>query len=238
MSQPRDPKDQTPEGLDKWPAEFLAALGSWPDIIERPRQEPISKLRVVFPDIPKEEPLKNALALTLLSLVLGGAATGQPPTPPPSPPPPPAPPKSMLAPPPIAEEQPITFDQAAALAQLRTQIAGREKEPAETVFKNIRRFKGVPAGRVLAIMEFGYARSLGVTCVHCHTPADWSSDAKPQKAITRRMADLAAEVSKTITGFPEREGEPAMVNCTTCHRGQVKPALDLGPVPPTPQPGP
>ncbi len=179
--------------------------------------------------------MKNPIGLALLSLLLGGAAAGQPPAPPSAPP---SGTKGMLAPAPIAEEQPIVFDQAAALAQLRTQIAGHEKEPAETVFKNIKLLRGVPAGSVLKIMEFGYARSLGVSCVHCHTPADWSSDAKPQKPITRQMAVLAGEVSKTIAGYPERKGEPATVNCTTCHRGQVKPALSLDPPPPARQPGP
>lgn len=184
--------------------------------------------------------MKNALALTLLSLVLGGAAAGQPPTPPPTPRTPPKGPIGILAPPPVAQEQKVPFDQAAALAQLRTQIAGHEKEPAETVFKDIKLLRGIPAENVLRIMEFGYSRSLGVSCVKCHTPADWSSDAKPEKEITRKMAALAADVSKTITAYPERKGEKeaAVVNCTTCHRGHVKPATSLDPVPPAPQPGP
>ncbi|HXU32096.1 MAG TPA: photosynthetic reaction center cytochrome c subunit family protein [Thermoanaerobaculia bacterium] len=184
--------------------------------------------------------MKNALALTLFSLVLGGAAAGQPPTPPSTPPATPPTPKGILAPPPVPEPQKIPFDQAAALAQLRIQIAGHEKEPAETVFKNIKLLRGVPAENVLRIMEFGYARSLGTTCVKCHTPADWSSDAKPNKVITRRMAALAADVSKTITEYPERkdEKEAAVVNCTTCHRGRSHPATSLDPEPPrTPQPG-
>jgi hypothetical protein len=47
---------------------------------------------------------------------------------------------------------PAVFDQAAALAKLREQIKGKEREPAETVFKNIQlpMFKGSPAARVLA----------------------------------------------------------------------------------------
>lgn len=179
--------------------------------------------------------MKKPLGVAILSLILGGAAASEPPAPPPAPP---AAPKGMLAPPPVPEEQPIAFDQTAAVADLKRRIAGREKEPAEAVFKNIRRLKGVPAGKVLAIMEFGYARSLGVSCIHCHTPADWSSDAKPEKEIARRMSDLSAEVSKTIAAYPERKGEAATVNCTTCHRGQVKPALDLAPPPPPRPPGP
>ena len=179
--------------------------------------------------------MKNPIGLAFLSLVLGGAAASEPPPPPATPPPAP---KGMLAPPPVPEEQPIAFDQAAALADLRARIAGREKEPAEAVFRNIQLLRGVPAGNLLKIMEFGYARSLGVACVHCHTPADWSSDAKPQKAITRKMAALAVDVSKTIAAYPERQGEPATVNCATCHRGQVKPALSLDPAPPAHQPAP
>src|SRR5690349_9077029 len=62
------------------------------------------------------------------------------------------------------------FDQAAALAKLREQIKGHEQEPAEKVFKNIQMaaIKQRPAASILTMMELGYARSLGVTCTHCH----------------------------------------------------------------------
>ena len=41
------------------------------------------------------------------------------------------------------------------------------------------------------------------------------------------MGKINQELIPTVKGL--REGEPkVMVNCTTCHRGQVKPALDLG----------
>ncbi len=182
--------------------------------------------------------MRNAFGLTILSLILGGAAAGQPPSQPPAPPTPPKAPVGIPAPPPIEDHQQIAFDQAAALADLRTRIAGHEKEPAETVFKNIKLLRGVPAENVLRIMEFGYSRSLGVTCMKCHTPADWASDAKPNKEITRRMAALAADVSKTITAYPERKDEePAVVNCTTCHRGHSHPATSLDPPAPAKQPG-
>jgi len=55
-TRPADLRDQTSENLDTWPTEFLAALGSWPEDIERPQQLPISELRVIFPDTPKERP--------------------------------------------------------------------------------------------------------------------------------------------------------------------------------------
>lgn len=122
---------------------------------------------------------------------------------------------------------PEDFNQAAALAKLREQIKGKEKEPAEKVFKNIQSLKGVPAGRILAIMEFGYARSLGVNCTYCHTPDKWEAEDKTKKQITRDMAAMAAKINGELLKGIKNVSEKATVNCTTCHRGQIVPALDL-----------
>ena len=127
------------------------------------------------------------------------------------------------------------FNQTQALAKLREAIKGKEKEPAETVFKNIQTLKGVPAGRLLAIMEFGYARSLGVNCTHCHTPENWSSEDKNKKQITRDMALMQANINNQMLKNIKNIGEKAVINCTTCHRGQVIPATNLPP-PPNPMP--
>ena len=121
------------------------------------------------------------------------------------------------------------FNQAEALAKLREQIKGKEKEPAETVFKNIQTLKGFPAGRLLAIMELGYSRSLGVNCTHCHTPENWSSEDKNKKQITRDMAAMAANINNQMLKNIKNIGEKAVINCTTCHRGQVIPATNLPP---------
>ena len=56
------------------------------------------------------------------------------------------------------------------VAELAKQIAGKEDQPAETVFKNIKILTGVPAGNLLKIMQIGYSRALGVSCSHCHVP--------------------------------------------------------------------
>ena len=127
------------------------------------------------------------------------------------------------------------FNQTEALAKLRESIKGREKEPAETVFKNIQTLKGRPAAQVLAIMEFGYARSLGVNCTHCHTPENWSSEEKNKKQITRDMALMSANINNQMLKNIKNIGEKAVINCTTCHRGQVIPATSLPP-PPSPMP--
>lgn len=120
------------------------------------------------------------------------------------------------------------FNQAAAIAALKEQIKGKEKEPAENVFKNIRSLKGVPAGRLLAIMEMGYARSLGVNCTHCHTPGKWEAEDKATKQIARDMSAMVKTINtELLKNIKNLKSETPTVNCTTCHRGQIKPALNL-----------
>jgi len=120
------------------------------------------------------------------------------------------------------------FNQADAIAKLKEQIKGKEQEPAEKVFKNIQSMKGFPAGRLLAVMEFGYARSLGVNCTHCHTPEKWEAEDKPTKQVAREMSTMVKTINNDLLKNIKNLGSatPA-VNCTTCHRGQVKPALNL-----------
>jgi hypothetical protein len=120
------------------------------------------------------------------------------------------------------------FDQTQALAKLRESIAGKENEPAEKVFKNIQLLKGIPAGRLLRVMELGYSRSLGVTCTHCHVPAEWEKEDKPTKQIARDMAAMVSAINNQhLKQIKNLKSETPMVNCTTCHRGQIKPALNL-----------
>ena len=133
-----------------------------------------------------------------------------------------------------AGQAPAQFDQAKALAALREKIAGQETRPAGEVFKNVQLMKNMPAGRLLRVMEMGYARSLGVDCTHCHVAGEWEKDEKPTKQVAREMILMVRAINeehlKKIKGLGS---ETPAVNCTTCHRGQTKPALDL-PGAPTP----
>ena len=107
-------------------------------------------------------------------------------------------------------------------------IAGRENDSAAVVFENVQILKGVPAGRLVAIMNLGYGRSLGVTCSHCHVVDKWGSDDKPQKQIARDMIKMAATINtQLLANIKNLKGPQPIVNCTTCHRGSVKPALNL-----------
>lgn len=119
-------------------------------------------------------------------------------------------------------------DRAKYVAIVLDQIKGKENLPADSVFKNIRMFKGIPAKRLLAIMNMGYSNSLGISCGHCHNTDDFASEEKKQKEIARQMAAMNKEINnnllKNIAGL---QSDPAIINCTSCHRGQLKPALDL-----------
>lgn len=114
------------------------------------------------------------------------------------------------------------------VAEVSKQIAGREDKPSEAVFKNIKILNGIPAGHLLGIMQIGFSRSLGVSCTHCHIPDQWEKDAKPAKQITRDMWAMSRAINndllRNIAGIRERN---PIVNCTTCHRGQLKPALNM-----------
>jgi hypothetical protein len=123
---------------------------------------------------------------------------------------------------------PAVFDQAAAIAKLKEQIKGRENELAPAVFKNIQTMKNTPAGRLLAVMEMGFARSLGVNCTHCHVPDKWEAEDKTQKQTARDMSNMVTTINKEmLRNIKHLKSETPIVNCTTCHRGEVKPALNL-----------
>jgi hypothetical protein len=120
-------------------------------------------------------------------------------------------------------EQNPTATQNPYIAELEKKIAGQENKPAEEVFKNILIFKGMPALRVLRIMSIAFAPALGVDCTHCHTAGEWEKDDKEPKQTARKMWAMLPKVNNLLKETIGR----GTVNCTTCHRGQVKPALNL-----------
>ena len=120
------------------------------------------------------------------------------------------------------------FDQDQALAELTKKIAGQENKPAEEVFKNIQILKGMPATRVLGVMRIAYSGSLGVNCTHCHVVDQWEKDDKPTKQVARDMAMMMRAINNEyLKKIKNLKSEKPIINCTTCHRGQTKPALDL-----------
>jgi len=122
----------------------------------------------------------------------------------------------------------VTRERERYVAEVRQEIAGKENLPASQVFKNIKVLTDVPASRLLGIMNIGYGKSLGVSCTHCHTPGEWEREDKTQKQTARDMSKMVATINNDLLkNIPNLKGPNAIVNCTTCHRGQVKPALNL-----------
>ncbi len=127
---------------------------------------------------------------------------------------------------------PAPFDRAAAIAKIKGQIKGRENEPADKVFRNIQTpfVRSINAGRLLPVMEIAFSRSLGVDCTHCHTPDRWEADDKPQKQVARDMAAMMARINgELLKGVRNLKSPQPTINCTTCHRGEIKPALNIAP---------
>lgn len=101
------------------------------------------------------------------------------------------------------------------------------KKPAGEVFRNVKLMKDVPADRFLRIMDTGYRQSLGVSCDYCHVEDRWEADEKRPKRAAREMILMTRSINDQLHKLTEINTEEATVNCTTCHRGYVKPALQM-----------
>lgn len=123
-------------------------------------------------------------------------------------------------------------------AMVLRSIAGRENQPAESVFKNIKILKGVPAGRLVNIMNMGFGRSLGVSCGFCHVPGKWDLDDKQEKNTARIMIAMVGAINRDyLSKVPVDSGPPPTANCFTCHRGMPRPMGPGGPPPGNRPPG-
>ena len=116
---------------------------------------------------------------------------------------------------------------APEVTRLLAEIAGKEKLPANQVFKNVKLLGDIPAGRLLRIMDMGYSQALGVSCEHCHVEDRWDADEKRPKRAAREMILLTSRINDQLGQMEEIDTGEATVNCTTCHRGYVKPALQM-----------
>jgi len=106
---------------------------------------------------------------------------------------------------------------------LRGSIAGREKQPATGVFKNIQLFKTMEAGRLAGTMGF-WSNALGVTCKHCHVIDQWEKEERPEKQIARDMVQMVSEVNThLLKNIKNLDSPEPRIGCWTCHRGKLIP---------------
>jgi hypothetical protein len=116
-------------------------------------------------------------------------------------------------------------DRAKYTAIINEKIKGKEKMIVDSVFNNLKVLGGFPAENLVFAMN-SWSRALGVSCGHCHNTNNFADDDKQKKEISRQMVEMGNMISqklKTIRGLSERP----IVNCTTCHRGDLKPAFRL-----------
>ena len=109
------------------------------------------------------------------------------------------------------------------LAKLRGSIAGREKQPATEVFKNIQLFKNMEAGRLPGVMG-SWCNVLGVTCKHCHVIDQWEKEDRSEKQIARDMAQMVNEINThLLKNIKNLDSPEPRIGCWTCHRGKLIP---------------
>jgi hypothetical protein len=109
------------------------------------------------------------------------------------------------------------------LGELRGRIAGREKQPATEVFKNIQLFKTMEAGRLPGVMG-SWCNVLGVTCKHCHVIDQWEKEDRPEKQIARDMVQMVGEINThLLKNIKNLDSPEPKIGCWTCHRGKLIP---------------
>lgn len=91
--------------------------------------------------------------------------------------------------------------------------------------------KDIPRSELVPVMR-AFAITLGVRCAHCHVGEgndlatfDFASDARPAKAVARRMMTMVQAINGPLlegVGAPAKPDAPK-VTCFTCHRGAKLP---------------
>jgi hypothetical protein len=110
----------------------------------------------------------------------------------------------------------------ARVNQILATIAGRENQPAGTVFRNVQLSRDMPARAFLDMMDSTYGRALGLSCTGCHVATDFSSDARNEKQYARVMQTMVNTINRDH--LPKlNPQDPPKATCMTCHRGRSIP---------------
>lgn len=117
-------------------------------------------------------------------------------------------------------------------------IAGRENEPAGTVFKNVKLLKDMPAGEFLKNMDVNYGRGLGMTCGNCHVLGKYDGDTRKNKVIARQMQEMTDYINTArLPNIKELDEDYPKVTCVMCHLGSGHPKATMAVPPPPSLPG-
>jgi hypothetical protein len=119
-------------------------------------------------------------------------------------------------------------------------IAGREGQPAGTVFKNVTLLKNLTAAELLKTMDEQYGRGLGWTCNNCHVVGKWDDDSRKNKRIARQMQEMTDHINgQQLSRIKELDAEYDKTTCVMCHRGANEPkgTMPVPQAPPAPAQG-
>src|ERR1700754_3827848 len=98
----------------------------------------------------------------------------------------------------LSHEDSLEMDRMKWMKEVLNSIKGREKLPADSVFKNLKVIKGkssISAEHLLLMMNYGWSKELGVTCSYCHIPGKWDSDSLRAKDIARGMWNMRQQIN-------------------------------------------
>ena len=180
--------------------------------------------------------IRSHVCLAALSAVIIVACTSSPTTQAPSPQPASpvaqqgAQPAATGAPAPRRAPNPIAQDSArrAQVDSIMRAIAGREQQPAGTVFKNVKLLKDMPAGEFLKNMDVNYGRGLGMSCGNCHVIGKYDEDTRKNKRVAREMQEMTDYINSVrLAGIKELDEDYTKVTCVTCHAGSGHPKTTM-----------
>ena len=115
-----------------------------------------------------------------------------------------------------------------------------QQNPIPEKFTNLQLLPKDISRPELVQMMRGFSLQTGSRCSHCHmgeegsdlSTYDFASDARPAKAIARRMILMLRSINGPLlegVGTPPAAGA-SKVTCFTCHRGDKKPLTAPPPV--------
>jgi hypothetical protein len=118
-------------------------------------------------------------------------------------------------------------------------IAGKEQQPAGTVFKNVKLLKEMPAAEFLKNMDVNYGRGLGMSCGNCHVIGKYDEDTRKNKRVAREMQEMTDYINSVrLAGIKELDEDYTKVTCVTCHAGSGHPKTTMAVPAPATSPSP
>jgi hypothetical protein len=114
---------------------------------------------------------------------------------------------------------------AVYVTRVLQEIAGRENEPADQVFKNVQVLKGITAAELVHKMDADYATAMSWNCTNCHRLApqgNFASDTSADKKRARFMQQMVNDIN-TVQLPRLYPRDTPKVSCATCHRGYNEP---------------